>query len=336
MKILMIGATGTLSRPMTEFLKKNHEVFMLKRAGSQAEIEGVTPISGDANCKADLVRIADEYRFDAVCNVLIYNAGQARNNVEAFLGKVGQYLFISTCATYDHELSCYVDENMPQGNHYSEYGRDKTAAEAVFWDAYHQKGFPLTVVRPSQTYSNHRIPLSVKGKNCWCVVDRMLRGKEIIVHGDGQSVWASTHADDFAVGCCGLLGNEKAIGEAYQIMTDEVATWDMTYRELARIYGVEYKPVYIPSDLLACSKKYDFLTALMGDKQYSVLFDTHKIKEAVPQFGCKISIKEGLKKFKEYMDAHPEMQVPDPDFDSWCDQVISAYKEACNKVKEIL
>lgn len=336
MKILMIGATGTLSRPMTELLKAEHEVYMLKRASSKAQIEGVTPIAGDANNKEDLMRIAKMYSFDAVCNVLIYTEEQAKINVEAFKGRVGQYMFISTCATYDHELSCYVNEKMPQNNRYSQYGRDKTAAEKVFWDAYHNYGFPLTVVRPSQTYSNHRIPLSVKGKSCWSVVDRMLAGKEVIVHGDGQSIWASTHADDFAVGCCGLIGNEKAIGEAYQIMTDEVATWDMVYKELARLYGVEYKPVYIPSDLLACSKKYDNQTALMGDKQYSVVFDTRKIKEAVPEFHCQISINEGLRKYKEYMDAHPELKTPDKEYDNWCDQVIAAYKETCEKIKEVL
>ena len=56
----------------------------------------------------------------------------------------------------------------------------------------------MTIVRPSQTYGNDRLPLSVKGKSCWSVISRIQRGKPVIVHGDGKTIWHMMHTFDFA------------------------------------------------------------------------------------------------------------------------------------------
>ncbi len=339
MKILMIGGTGTISLPITQALAhdENVECYVLNRGNKNNLLpDSCHFLTGDFNQKDDIANLIKNMTFDVVCNFITFTPEQAKTNIELFYGKTKQFIFVSTTATYNHDLTCCFDEEATLGNRYSQYGLNKAACEEVFLKAYQEKQFPVTIVRPTQTYSKDRIPLSVKGKTCWSVIDRMIKGKEVIIHGDGQSVWSSTHADDFAKGFLGLIGLESSIGEIYQIMNDETHTWDDIYHELARLLHVEYKPVYIPSPLLAKSKTYDLLTSIQGDKHFSVIFDTSKIKRTVPTFECTIKVKEGLKRYLDYMDAHPELKKEDADFDAWCDRVISAYKKAMQDVEEVL
>ena len=50
----------------------------------------------------------------------------------------------------------------------------------------------------------------------------MRRGQPVVVHGDGSSLWTINHAEDFAKGFVGLLGNQQALGEAFHITSDEL------------------------------------------------------------------------------------------------------------------
>lgn len=330
-KILMIGGTGTISFAITKRLAmmKGTEVYVLNRGNNNKKLpENINTLQGDINDLDNMKALLAPYSFDVVCNFIIFTKEQALQNIELFGTKTKQFIHISTVAAYNQDLNCVFTEETPFGNQYSDYGRQKAETEKVFMDAFHQNGFPVTIVRPTQTYSEDRIPLSVKGKSCWPVINRMIQGKEVIVHGDGQSIWASTHADDFAKGFLGVIGKKKTIGEAYQIMNKQPHTWDMIYQELANLLNVEYRPVYISSELLRSSKKYDLLSSIRGDKHYSKLFDTSKIEKLVPDFKCSITIQEGLKRYLEYMERHPERKIEEVEFDHWCDVTIENYKRA--------
>ena len=83
-----------------------------------------------------------------------------------------------------------------------------------------------TIIRPSHTYDRTSIPIL----GGWTAIDRMRRGLPVVVHGDGTSLWTMTHTRDFAVAFVGLLGNDRAVGEAFQITSDEVLTWNQITR----------------------------------------------------------------------------------------------------------
>lgn len=337
-KVLVIGGTGTISTPITQKLDSDPDVelFILNRgkrissadehSPANKDFKNATFLTADANDFKQLETAIEGIEFDSVINFVIYQPEIAQQNIDIFMGKTKQFIFISTVAALNREYDCVIDENTPYGNRFSKYGQGKAACEQVFLKAYKEEGFPVTIVRPTQTYSEERIPLSVKGKDCWAVIKRMIDGKEVIVHGDGQSVWASTHAKDFAKGFIPLIGNERTIGEIYQIMNTQPHTFDRIYQILARELSVEYKPVYIPSDILAHSKQYDFMTSIQGDKRNSCIFDCSKIKAVVPEFECDIDIEEGLKLYLKFMDEHPHLKTADPEFDAWCDRVIAEYK----------
>lgn len=330
-KVLMIGGSGTISGPITELLAqdKTVELFVLNRGNHNENLpDNISFIKGDINQTEEMKEVLKDQFFDCVINFIVWNEENARNNIEIFQNKTRQFIYISTVCVLNHETNCKVDETMEKGNSYSQYGQAKEAAENAFLEEGKRSGFPITVVRPTQTYSKNRIPLSIKGKGCWAVISRMLRGKEVIIHGDGQSVWASTHAEDFAQYFCKLVGDESAIGEIYQIMNPEPHTWDMIYQELARLLKVEYKPVYIGTDILRMSKTYNIEQIIQGDKRWSNIFDISKISAKNPGYTCRISYKEGLKMYLEYMESHPELKIEEPEFDEWCDQVIKLYGEA--------
>jgi len=162
----------------------------------------------------------------------------------------------------------------------------------------------------------------------------MMEGKQVIVHGDGTSLWAMTHNSDFAKGFIGLMGNVHAIGEAYQITNDETLTWNQIFQAIADALGVEYKPYYVSSDYLASFGKYDLYGGLLGDKSNCVVFDNTKLKRAVPGLCMNVRFEQGVRKTIEYILSHPECQVEDPEFDAWCDRLIGELEAAKKRIME--
>lgn len=328
-RILIIGGTGTISLPITKKLAANqdNQVFVLNRGNRNTVLpKSITTIRGDITDSEAMHSLLAHQHYDCVINFIIWNAQDAEQNIALFREKTDQFIFISTVAVLNHQSTCLINEDTPIGNQFSAYGQNKAAAEARFLQAFNEEGFPVTIIRPTQTYANDRIPLSIKGKNCWGVVQRMIDGKEVIIHGEGQSLWASTHADDFAEGFVPIVEQKAFVGEICQIMNPTSHTWDMLYQTLADLLGVSYRPVFIPTDLLRQAHTYDFDQSIQGDKRWSNLFDITRLKSIVPEFDSQVSLKEGLQRYLDYMAEHPEFKQADIEFDQWCDQVIDAYQ----------
>lgn len=329
--ILIIGGTGTISLPTTLKLaeNKNNTITILNRGNQKYDFPtNIYQITADVNDKDEIKNWMENKQFDSIINFVVWNKTDALSNIELFKDKTKQFIYISTVAALNHEYHCLINEKASKGNRYSEYGKNKAAAEDTFLEEYKKTGFPITIIRPTQTYSKDRIPLSIKGSNCWTVVQRMIEGKEVIVHGDGQSVWASTHAEDFARGIEPIVANDKSVGEVYQIMNPEAHTWDMVYQILAEELGVEYKPIYISTELLRKSKTYNFEQSIQGDKRWSNIFDISKLLEINPNFMCKISLREGLRRYLSYMGENTTLKTVDEDFNVWCDETIDLYNRS--------
>ena len=161
-------------------------------------------------------------------------------DIRLFRDRTRQFIFISSASAYQRPVGHYlITESTPLINPYWQYSRDKIACEERLMKAYREEGFPITIVRPSLTYGDTQIVLAI---NSWpksfTVIDRMRRGKKVIVPGDGSSLWVITHNSDFAQGLVGLLGHRQAIGHAFHITSDEVMTWDQFYRITAQAAGV--------------------------------------------------------------------------------------------------
>jgi len=200
---------------------------------------------------------------------------------------------------------------------------------------YREEGFPVTIIRPSHTYCERKVPLALHGtKGSYQVLKRMLEGKPVIIPGDGTSLWTLTNNEDFAKGFIGLIGNPHAIGEAFQITGDESLSWNQIYETVAQCMGVPFKPYHVSSAFLAAvaPDEYDVEGNLLGDKAYTVVFDNTKLKRAVPGFQATIRFEEGVRKTIDYVLSHEEYRIEDPEFDTWCDRVIDAMERAKKEV----
>ncbi|MBP3259932.1 MAG: SDR family oxidoreductase [Prevotella sp.] len=334
MRILFIGGTGTISSAITQQLATTeHELWLLNRGNRKNEVPGnVKHIVADINDEADVLAKLGDMQFDAVCDFIGFVPAQVERDYRLFAGRTRQYIYISSASAYNKPARSYVvNEGTTLANPHWQYSRDKIACEELLMRHYREDAFPVTIVRPSHTYCERGVPTSVHGpKGSWQVLKRMLEGKPVLVHGDGSSLWTLTWNGDFARGFIGLLGNPHAIGEVFQIMSDESLTWDQIYHTIADALGVEYKPYYVSSEFLAAvaPAEYDLGGNLTGDKAVTVVFDCSKLKRAVPGFQASTRFDEGVRRCVSHILAHPELQVEEPAFDAWCDRVIQALEEA--------
>ena len=326
----MIGGTGTISSAITRQLAASgHDLWLLNRGHRKDEVPtGVRQVIADIDDTDEVLRQMGDAQFDAVCEFIGFVPSQVERDIRLFKGRTRQYVYISSASAYNKPAANHViTEGTTLANPYWEYSRNKIACEELLLKAYREEGFPVTIVRPSHTYCERAVPVSVHGlKGSWQVLKRMQEGKPVIVHGDGSSLWTLTWNEDFASGFIGLLGNPKAIGEAFQIMSDEQLTWNQIYECVARALHVTPRLYHVSSDFLAATspKAWDFTGNLLGDKAVTVVFDCSKLKRVVPGFQAVTRFDEGVRRCVDHILAHPELQVEDPDFDAWCDRVIEA------------
>ena len=336
MKALFIGGTGTISAAIVRRLvnELNWEVWLLNRGNRpEAVPEGARSIVADINDEADVLAKLGDATFDCVCEFIGFTPDQVERDYRLFKGRTRQYIYTSSASAYHKPAASYViTEGTTLANPYWQYSRDKIACEEFLMKKYREEGFPVTIVRPSHTYDERSVPLGVHGKKgSWQVVKRMLEGKPVIIQGDGTSLWTMTFNTDFAVGYTGLMGNRHAIGEAFQITGDETLTWNQIYATIADALGVELKACHVSSEFLAAvgdKRGYDYTGSLIGDKAVSVVFDNSKLKQAVPDMRTAVRFDQGVRIAVDYVLSHPECQVPDPEFDEWCDRVIEALERA--------
>jgi nucleoside-diphosphate-sugar epimerase len=334
MRILIIGGTGTISSAITRQLAASgQDLWLLNRGTRKQEVPaGVKQIVADISNEEEVKRLLGDMQFDAVCEFIGFVPEQVERDIRLFKGRTRQYVYISSASAYNKPASNHViNEGTTLANPYWLYSRNKIACEELLMKEYRENAFPVTIVRPSHTYCERSVPVSVHGPNgSWQVLKRMIDGKPVVVQGDGSSLWTLTWNEDFARGFIGLLGNPKAIGEAFQIMSDESLTWNQVYKCVADALGVAFHPYYVSSEFLAAvaPKEYDFTGNLLGDKSVTVVFDCSKLKRVVPGFQATTRFHEGVRRCVTHLLSHPELQVEDEEFDAWCDQVIAAQEQA--------
>jgi nucleoside-diphosphate-sugar epimerase len=332
MKLLFIGGTGLISSACSELaIERAHELFLLNRSASKKypTPHHATVLQADVHADtAHLSALLAGQRFDAVVDFIAFSTQDVERDISLFRDKTDQFVFISSASAYQKPPQNYlITEETPLENPYWQYSRDKIACEDLLMKSYGENGFPVTIIRPSLTYGPSQIPFSVGSwLHPWTVIDRMKRGGKIIIPGDGTSLWVLTWNADFAKGLVGLLGNQKAVGEAFQITSDQVLSWNQIYLEAYQALGLAPNVVHIPSDFIA---KFDehAVGSLIGDKSNSVVFDNSKIKKFVPDYHCEVDWAEGLRRSLKWFEADGSRQIVDDEMNKLWDRIITAYEK---------
>jgi len=328
MKVLFIGGTGNISTAVSRLaIERGVELTLLNRGKRASALPGAKAIVGDITKVEEIRSILKNYTWDVVVDWIAYTEGDVERDFELFRGKTKQYIFISSASAYQRPASFpIVTESTPLANPFWQYSRNKIACEEKLNFYYRSENFPITIVRPSLTYDTV-IPVPVGGWTEYTTIDRIKKGKKIIVHGDGSSLWTVTHADDFAKGFVGLLAHQQAIGQSFHITSDEILTWDQIHHAIAEAIGREVHIVHMASDFLASFGE-DLRGSLIGDKATSVIFDNTKIKRFVPGFTATIPFNQGIKRTIDWFEADPARQIIKKETNDLIERIINQYEKA--------
>jgi len=331
LRVLYIGGTGTISAScVRQSIESGMQVSMLNRGhntSGRTIPDGVETLIADVTDDAALVAAIGDRSFDAVVNFISYDASDARRMASFFAPRTKQYVHISSAAIYAKPVwQVPISESTPTGpNPPLEYATAKWHAERALHDAYLSDGVPLTIVRPSHTYDDANPPLP----GGWAAVDRIARGEEIAVHGDGTSLWTLTHAEDFAVGLVGLLGNPRAIGETFNITGSDVYTWDEIYTIIADALGAKAKLVHVASEMFPLVAPDWFWSGeMVGDIGHCAVFDNSKIRAFVPGFAPRLTFHRAATRMIAWRAAHPETTKGDASTEAVLARIVDAYHAA--------
>ncbi len=332
MRVLFIGGTGNISTACGRLaLSRQVDLHILSRSNQvRPGLEKAGFIRADIHDPGQVRKALDGLTFDVVVNFIAFTPDDVERDVQLFSGSCGQYMFISSASAYQKPPSHpVITESTPLVNPFWDYSRDKIACEELLMKAHREKGFPVTIVRPSHTYETV-IPAAIGSWEDFTLIDRMRRGGEVIIHGDGTSLWTLTHSEDFARGFVGLMGLARAIGHSFHITSDEVLSWNQIYEAMARAAGVPLKAVHIPSDFIcriADGMGQPWMRGnLLGDKAHSALFDNTKIKRFVPGYLATIPFGEGIRRTVQWFDADPARIRIDETNNALMDAILAAYK----------
>src|ERR1035438_5395061 len=338
MRVLFLGGTGIISTAaMRLAAERGIDLTLITRGLRAANLPaGVNSLTADFDDPAGIAQALGDARFDAVVDWIAFTPAHIERDLQLFRGRTRQFIFISSASAYQKPATHYlITESTPLANPFWEYSRNKIACEERLMRAYREEGFPITIVRPSLTYGDTQITLAINSwAHSYTAVDRMRRGKKVIVPGDGSSLWVITHNTDFAKGLVGLLGLPQAIGHAFHIPTDEVMTWDQFYRIVGAAAGVEPQLVHIPTDFIgACLP--DKLGGLKGDKVVSVVFDNSKIKRFVPGYCATVPFAAGVRRTLAWFDADPARKEIDTHANERWDKLIAAYEQGAAEAERL-
>jgi len=336
MKTLILGGTGVISRNIVdELLKKNHEVTVYNRGTRSLPFpKDVQTLVGD---RSDRSRFEDEMRrhtFDVVIDMICFNEADARSTVRAFRGNTGQIMVTSSVAAYKRPYrtvptiesaeSLWDDPAFPYAFH-------KAEMERALQESIVSEQVPITIVRPSLTFGPGAANVGILRQN-YGIVDRIVKGKPLVMFGDGSTSWSFTFTPDLSRGFAALAGNPKAIGEAFHVTSDFRNVWEDLYRAFGRIVGIEPKIVHIPSEVLFKAAP-SLCNHLYYEKTYAGLFDNSKIKSITPEYQATITLDEGVRMLYDWFVT--EAKTVDPAKDALEDRLVSAYQAFVDSVANI-
>lgn len=329
--VLFIGGTGTISASCVRLADASGmRVTVLNRGTNRAQRElpaSIEQLTADVADEQALAGAVGDRRFDSVVNFLSYDEDDVQRMLRLFAGRVDQYVHISSGSIYSKPvLQTPITESTPTGpNPPLPYATAKWRAERALFEAHRASGFPVTIVRPSHTYDDQNPPLP----GGWTVIDRLSREEEIPVHGDGTSLWTLTHAEDFAQGLVGLLGNSRTNGEVFNITSDDVYTWDQIYTVVAKAMGVEPRLVHIASELYpVIAPEWFWSGEMVGDLGHSAIFDMTKIRRFVPGYAPKLTFERSVRRMLAWRAEHPQLARGDEKTEAVLDRLVAAYRDA--------
>lgn len=326
MRVLVIGGTGLISGPMVgHLIARGAEVTIFHRGSTPcAEKPVIGEILGDRSDHAGFVeRVRGAAPWDCVIDMIGGAPADAESLIAAARG--AHVIFCSTTTVYGRPfLRVPVIEEGAKLAPPSPYGENKLACERILREAGSRGECPVTIVRPAHIYNERSLMLHSLG-NRTSHLDRIRAGRPIVVHDDGQGLWASLWADDGGAAIAAAAFAPAARGQTYHLAGSEPFTWDAYHRLLASALGAPAPEiVHVPSETLAQLAPKRSLQCLRT-LRYPGVYDC---SAAVRDLGFEpqVSAADGLARNARYL---AENQLIEPwTADDEYEQVLSRFAQA--------
>lgn len=323
MKVVIIGGSGNISRSIVRLLlEQGHDVTCFNRGKSGPQPEGARALHGDRSDRPSFEKLMQQERFEAAIDMICYNREDAASSLRAFRD-VQQFIFTSTVCVYGINYDWLPASEDHPLRPITDYGRNKGAAEATFLEARYQAGFPVTIIRPSTTFGPKQgLIRQIAWDYSW--LDRIRKGKPIVVCGDGFALHQFLHVDDAALGYAGVLGKSHCIGQVYNLVRRGHTTWADYHRTAMQVLGQEVELVGVP---LANIRAADVPRSAICEEifAHNVIYSPEKLYRDVPEFQPRLSLAESMRSVIEVLDS--EGRIPDSDTLGWEDQLITAQRK---------
>jgi nucleoside-diphosphate-sugar epimerase len=253
-RALVTGGNRYIGRHLVfELARQGHEVTVVNSHESPLP-DGARRVHADRRIPGELTRALGPHRdeFDIVFDNTAYVVADLGPMIELFAGRVRQFVFTSSVAVYKRSFIQPVREHFPRHapgdpDPRKAYGVGKVECEDHLRRLYETDGFPTTSLRVTHTIGPHT-PLASREP---IFFRRLELGRPILIPGEGFPFVHLVHVQDVARLMVPLIGNERSIGETYNVSGAEVTSVLGCIRLMARAVGVEPRIVHVPLDVAA-------------------------------------------------------------------------------------
>lgn len=326
MKILIIGGTGLISTAVAQqAVDRGHAVTLLNRGQTPVRVTGdFRVLAGDRADRPAFERLVRESgSWDCVVDMICSDPADAVSLASALKGRTAQLVFCSTTNVYPKPADHYpVREDHRVGAAFKN-GVDKAACEVVHRKAEADGHYRVTVIRPGHAYGETGPVLHSLGSNT-AVLDRIRKGRPVIVHGDGQGLWSALHAEDVAQVFSAAAGHPAAFGRTYNATGLEWMTWDQYHARIAEALGVTCpERVHIATDRLAQLAP-DRTAQVKRSLQYPGIYDMTAARTELG-FCSRISFVDGMRRTIRWLEERGKIEPweTDPGYE----RIISAWQQ---------
>ena len=336
MRVLVLGGTGVISRAIVnQLLTANHDVTIFNRGNKKLPfVDRVELIKGDRLNRDEFEASMQKRKFDAVIDMICFNAADARSTVAAFRDNVGQMIICSSIAAYKRPYKSVPTVESAEelfDDPVFSYAFDKAEVERYLNSVIQDESLPITIIRPSLTFGPGAVNIGVLRQN-FGIVDRIRKDKPLVMFGDGSTSFSFTFVDDLAKGFSGVLGNKETFGQAYHITSEERTIWEDLYLEIGKIVNKEPRIVHIPAELLYKAAP-NLCGHLFFEKTYAGLFDNSKIRSVLPDYKAELTLNEGMRIIVDWWER--EANVIDPEKEVLEDKLVGMYNNWADQIKDL-
>lgn len=288
MKVLILGGTGAMGRPLVKYLSENKEnkVYVISRRAQFSYESNVCYIQGNAFDNAFFHEIIRK-GYDVIIDFMIWNPKILKQRLKLIFDNCHQYIATGTSSEYIGTDELITEETPRLYDFYGDkerkqrfrYHIKKSEADDIIIQSSYNN---WTIIRPWVTFNTTKNPLVTTPLSVW--MWRYLHDRTIFLPQEVMDKRCSlTYGEDAARAIQKLTGNSKAFGQVVNIATNKSMTWaeavETYQRVLWELRGKVMKLYLLPDASEIWRNIPSQFDPLAQDRFYNRSFSIEKLNE---------------------------------------------------------